>query len=177
VQSPSGPDFAVIGGRFLNDNGNMKRCCVLGVLLFAAGSIHAQTPATDSEYIKIVTTGEIRKIDDKNKTFQFKFSLDPAPSLNRGRGTTQPQGGGRPGGIGGRRRGGIGYPGGNRFPAPVAADDNTKEVKVFTSDATSVKDSKSDLHFSDLKKGDRVTVTAIHKGKGDDIEAIAVKRD
>jgi hypothetical protein len=153
----------------------MRQLGVLGVLLFAAGSMNAQTQSTDSEYIKIVTTGEIRKIDDKNKTFQFKFSLDPAPSVNRARGI--PPGGGRPGGIGGRRRGGIGYPGGNRFPAPAAPDDNSKEVKVFTSDATSVKDGKSDLHFSDLKKGDRVTVTAIHKGKGDDIEAIAVKRD
>jgi hypothetical protein len=146
---------------------------VLGILagiLIIAGTavIHAQTQTTDSEYIKIVTTGEIRKIDDKNKTFQFKFNLDQAP-------TVRPQPQTRPGGIGGRRRGGIGYPGGNRFPAPTA-EDNSKEVKVFTSDATSVKDGKSDLHFSDLKKGDRVTVTAIHKGKGDDIEAIAVKR-
>jgi hypothetical protein len=151
---------------------------ILGVLagaliVAAAPLIHAQT--TDSEYIKIVTTGEIRKIDDKNKTFQFKFSLDPPPSINRGRGT---QAGGRPDGIGGRRRGGVGFPGGNRFPVPAEPDDNSKEVKVFTSDATSLKDaSKSDIHFSDLKKGDRVTVTAIHKGKGDDIEAIAVKRD
>ena len=146
-----------------------------GALIVAAAPlIHAQS--TDSEYIKIVTTGEIRKIDDKNKTFQFKFSLDPPPSINRGRGTQPPQGGGRPGGIGGRRRGGLGYPGGNRTPQPQVVD-NSKEVKVFTSDATSVKDGRSDLHFSDLKKGDRVTVTAIHKGKGDDIEAIAVKRD
>jgi hypothetical protein len=154
---------------------------VLGVLagaliVAAAPLIHAQT--TDSEYIKIVTTGEIRKIDEKNKTFQFKFSLDPPPSINRGRGTQSPQGGGRPGGVGGRRRDGIGFPGGNRFPAPAEPDDNSKEVKVYTSDSTSLKDaSKSDIHFSDLKKGDRVTVTAIHKGKGDDIEAIAVKRD
>src|ERR1700704_3161828 len=98
----------------------MKRLGVLGVLALAVGSIYGQTPPLDSEYVKIVTTGEIKKIDDKNKTFQFKFSLDPAPAVNRARGPQQPQGGGGPGG--GRRRGGVGFPGRDRYPAPVPVE-------------------------------------------------------
>src|SRR5215831_18375311 len=99
----------------------------LGMILLAATilgsrSIHGQS--TDRENVKIVTTGEVRKIDDKEKTFQFKFKLDQ-PSAYRGQ---QPIG--RRGGVYGRRRGG--YPGGNRVPRPAAVDD-TKEVKVFTS--------------------------------------------
>ena len=43
--------------------------------------------------------------------------------------------------------------------------------------ATTFKDTKGDLQFSDIRKGDRITVTAIHRGKGDDIEALAVKRN
>jgi hypothetical protein len=143
----------------------------IGVILLAATvlasrSIHGQS--TDTENVKIVTTGEVRKIDDKEKTFQFKFKLDQ-PTAYRGQ---QPAG--RRGGVYGRRRGG--YPGGNRAPVPAAVDD-TKEVKVFTSTGTTFKDTKGDLQFSDLKKGDRITVTAIHRGRGDDIEALAVKRN
>jgi len=143
----------------------------IGAILVAATvlgsrSIHGQ--GTDTENVKIVTTGEVRKIDDKEKTLQFKFKLDQ-PSAYRGQ---QPLG--RRGGVYGRRRGG--YPGGNRAPVPAAVDDS-KEVKVFTSTATTFKDTKGDLQFSDLKKGDRITVTAIHRGRGDDIEALAVKRN
>jgi hypothetical protein len=142
-----------------------------GVILLAATvlvsrSIHGQS--TDTENVKIVTTGEVRKIDDREKTFQFKFKLDQ-PAYR------QQQPVGRRGGVYGRRRGGGGYPGGNRAPVPAA--DDTKEVKVFTSTATTFKDTKGDLQFSDLKKGDRITVTAIHRGRGDDIEALAVKRN
>jgi hypothetical protein len=147
---------------------------VAALALIGALSLHAQTG--DTENVKIVTTGEIKKIDDKNKTFQFKFNLDLPPFVNRGPVNQPPQGGGRPGGMGGRRRGGIGYPGGNRYPAPAAVE-NSKEVKVFTSDSTSLKDSNATLRFSDLKKGDHVTVTAIHKEHGDDIEALVIKRD
>ena len=136
----------------------------VAVTVLGNRSIHGQS--TDTENVKIVTTGEVRKIDDKEKTFQFKFKLDQ-PAY-RGQ---QPIG--RRGGVYGRRRGG--YPGGNRAPVPAA--DDTKEVKVFTSTATTFKDTRGDLQFSDLKKGDRITVTAIHKGRGDDIEALAVKRN
>jgi hypothetical protein len=135
----------------------------VAVTVLGNRSIHGQS--TDTENVKIVTTGEVRKIDDKEKAFQFKFKLDP-PQAYRG-----PVG--RRGGVYGRRRGG--YPGGNRAPVPAA--DDTKEVKVFTSTATTFKDTKGDLQFSDLKKGDRITVTAIHRGRGEDIEALAVRRN
>ncbi len=144
----------------------------IGVILLAMsilGSRSIQGQSTDTENVKIVTTGEVRKIDDKDKTFQFKFKLDQPPSSNRPQQSPIGRGGGR-------RRGGIGYPGGNRAPVPAAVDD-TKEIKVFTSTVTTFKDTKGDLQFSDIKKGDRITVTAIHRGKGDDIEALAVKRN
>jgi len=139
---------------------------LLAATVFGSRSIHGQS--TDTENVKVVTTGEVRKIYDKEKTFQFKFKLDQ-PVPYRGQ---QPNS--RRGGVYGRRRGG--YPGGNRAPVPSAVDD-TKEIKVFTSTATTFKDTKGDLQFSDLKKGDRITVTAIHRGRGDDIEALAVKRN
>ena len=51
----------------------------IGVILLAMsilGSRSIQGQSTDTENVKIVTTGEVRKIDDKEKTFQFKFKLD-----------------------------------------------------------------------------------------------------
>jgi hypothetical protein len=151
-----------------------RRVCLSALVLLAAisGVRVGYSQTSNTENVRIVTTGEIRKIDDKNKTFQFK--LDQAPSFNRGQ-----QQGGRRGGVGGGRgrRGGIGYPGGNRGPVPTQTAEESKEVKVFTSESTTIKDEKSDLRFSELKKVDRITVTAIHKGRGDDIEALAVKRD
>ena len=145
---------------------------VIGVILLAmsiVGSPSIQGQSTDTENVKIVTTGEVRKIDDREKTFQFKFKLDQPPAYSRAQ--LPPIGRG-----GGRRRGGMGYPGGNRTPIPPAAD-VTKEIKVFTSTTTTFKDTKGDLQFSDIKKGDRITVTAIHRGRGDDIEALAVKKN
>ena len=122
----------------------------------------------DLESIKLVTTGEIRKIDAKNKTFQFKFRLDQ-PQFNRAA-RTYPPGGGRRGGIYGRR-GRRGYP-----PAAAQLDDSM-EVKVFVSEGTRFKAGKEALQFSDLKAGDRVTVTGTKKGHGEDLEAVAVVRN
>jgi hypothetical protein len=71
------------------------------------------------------------------------------------------------------RRGRIGgYPGRN-FPPP----DNSMEVKVFVSEATKLKGPFNAIVFSDLKSGDRVTVTATHHGHGDDLDAEVVSRN
>jgi len=122
----------------------------------------------DSDSVKLVTTGRIEKVDTKHKTFQFKFNLDQ-PQF--GRVAARPY----PGGMG-RRRGRIGgYPGG--YPrGPNSAPDNTMEVKVFVSDATRLKTATNSLEFSDLRPGDRITITAVHRGHGDDLDAQVVTR-
>ena len=126
--------------------------------------------ADDEDSVKLVATGRIEKIDTKHKTFQFKFTMDP------GQGARRPVQNAPYPGRGGGRRGRIGgYPG--RSPAPNAAYDNSMEVKVFVSDATRVKGPFNPLQFSDLKSGDHVTVTAIHRPHGDDLDAQVVARN
>jgi len=131
-------------------------------------------PNDDDANVKLVTTGQIQKVDAKNKVFQFKFRLDQ-PQLNRG-GVSRPfpPGGGRRGGIGGRRGRIGGYPRGpQREPVP----NDSMEVKVYTSEATKFKDSANALHFSDLRAGDRVTITATHHGHGEDLNAVTIVRN
>lgn len=124
--------------------------------------------AEDTDSVKLVTTGRIEKVDTKHKTFQFKFTMDPAEGARR-----PVQNSPYPGRMGGRRGRMGGYPG----TSPPNAYDNTKEVKVFVSDATKVKGSFNTIQFSDLKSGDRVTVTAIHRQHGDDLDAQVVARN
>jgi hypothetical protein len=134
----------------------------LFVLAFALAGM-----PNDVEGVKLVTTGEVRKIDAKNQTFQFKFRLDE-PQFNRAV-RPYPPGGGRRGGVYGRR-------GRRGYPPPVQVDDD-KEVKVFISEGTRFKGPAQTLRFSDLRVGDRITVTAMRKGRGDDLEAVAVVRN
>jgi hypothetical protein len=126
--------------------------------------------ANDADSVKLVTTGQITGIDAKHQTFQFKFRLDQPPQYARPVGQPYP----RRGGIGGRPRRGGGYP--SRTPNGGQSIDDRKEVKVFTSDATGFKNVAGALQFSDLKTGDQVTLTAIRKGHGDDLEAQIVTR-
>jgi hypothetical protein len=130
------------------------------------------TSANDTDNIKLVTTGQIKSIDTKHKTFQFIFRLDDRPQLNRGQ--NRPPFSGPPRRGGGRGRIG-GYPGRTQ-PRPNGGGTvvEAKEVKVFVSDVTAFKNSGSSLQLSDLKNGDRITITAIRKGRGDDLIAQTV---
>ena len=153
----------------------MRFWTVTIVVALLSVSVMAQDKAAekDSDKIRIVTTGEIRKIDAKNKTFQFRITLDSFPG-----GGQRPQNGGGRGGGRGRRGGGgnpFPFPGGQgrgNGPTPIPVI----EVKVFTSEKTALKDSDSAFTFSSLKVGQRVAVTGIHKGKGNDIEALEVDK-
>jgi len=142
----------------------------LVLTIFVTGIAGAQEK--DSEYVRLVTSGEIRKVDQKNKTFQFKITLD-RPS--RG-GYNRPGGnpGGRGPGRGGGRRGG-----GGRFPAPfpnAATQPDSIEVKVFVSPSTVVRGDQTEFNFSNLKAGDHVSVTGIRRGSGNDIDAVEIQR-
>jgi hypothetical protein len=143
------------------------RGAALVLAILASGSfVCAQDKG--SEYVRIVTTGEIRKVDQKNKTFQFKITLDRAPRNGYNRGGNTGRGPGR----GGGRRGG-------RFPAPIpssASQPDSIEVKVFVSPGAVIRGDQTAFNFSDLKAGDHVSVTGIHKGTGNDIEAIEIQR-
>ncbi|HEY2382851.1 MAG TPA: hypothetical protein VGK48_16875 [Terriglobia bacterium] len=126
--------------------------------------------ADDTDSIKLVTTGRVEKIDTKHKTFQFKFTMDAGDGARR-----PVQNAPYPGRGGGRRGRGGGFPG--RTPFPNAASDNSKEVKVFVSDATRVKGLSNPLQFSDLKSGDHVTITAIHRPHSDELDAQVIVRN
>jgi hypothetical protein len=127
-------------------------------LVLAAG-------ADDSDFVKLVTTGLVEKVDGKHNSFQFKFYLDPSEVPRR------PLPPPYPGRMGGRR-GRIGG-----YPYPNRPLDNSMEVKVYVSEATLFKGPAGSFQFSDLKSGDRVTLTATHHPKGDDLDAQAVARN
>ena len=133
----------------------MKHLVLLLAILNAAPFL-----AQESEHVKIVTTGQIRKLDAKKKVFELMITLDAMPPQRSNRG------GGR-GGRGGRG----GFPGGQpqgrggQEPIPVV------ESKVFVTDRTTF----SNGDFDKLRIGQRVTVTGIHKGKSEtDIEALEI---
>ena len=133
------------------------------VLLSLALIIPLSVTAADNDVdnTRLVTTGEILKIDSKRKTFEFRIILDAFPR----------------GGYGGPRggRGGRG-----RFPPPQGRGNvqyvPVLDVKVFTSEKTSVKVGRNSADFSIFKVGERVTVTGVHRGKGTDINAIEVSK-
>jgi len=140
----------------------MKQAWLLALVLIPPAILSAN----DTDNIKLVTTGQIRNIDTKHKTFQFVFRLDERPQFNRG--------GNRPPYSGGRRAGGRGRIGGYPGRGPQqggGATVNAKEVKVFITDATVFKDSGGAFQFQDLKTNERITITAIRKGRGDDLIA------
>jgi hypothetical protein len=146
----------------------MKHAWLLALILISPCAFSAN----DSDNIKLVTTGQIKSIDTKHKTFQFLFRLDERPQFNRGQNRPPFSGPGRRGG--GRGRIG-GYPGRTQpRPNDGAVTVEGKEVKVFVSDATAFKTSGGAIKFSDLKNGERITITAIRKGRGDDLIAQTV---
>jgi len=145
----------------------MSNKYIRAVLLSLALIIPWSGTAADNDVdnTRLVTTGEILKIDSKKKTFEFRIVLDAFPRAGYG----GPRGG----------RGGRGpFPG--RFPPPRGRGNvqyvPVLDVKVFTSDKTSVKIGRNFTDFSIFKVGERVTVTGIHRGKGTDINAIEVSK-
>jgi hypothetical protein len=120
----------------------------------------------DTDNVRIVTTGEIIKIDAKKKTFDFRITLDSFPTGGR-------YGGGYPGRRGGRM-GGRG-----QFPGPGRSNGRyvpVLEVKVFTSDRTSFRLESNSSEFSLLRVGERVSITAVHHGKYNDIDALEISK-
>jgi hypothetical protein len=145
-----------------------KRMCswvlLVGIWSMAALAVENK----DADNVRIVTTGEIIKIDSKKKTFDFRITLDSFPRGGR-------YGGGYPGGRGGRM-GGRG-----RFPGQYPGRGNVQyvpvlEVKVFTSDRTSFRLENNSSDFSLLKVGERVSITAVRHGKNNDIDAIEISK-
>src|SRR4051812_15798861 len=115
-------------------------------ILFIAVVVSAAGLAQDADNVRIVTTGQIVKVDSKKKTFQFRITLDEFP---RGRGFGGPRGrGGRGGPV----------PGGNQAPGD-AQYVPTIEVKVFVSDKTTLKSVAGAIDFSKLRVGDRISIT------------------
>jgi hypothetical protein len=120
----------------------------------------------DADNVRIVTVGQIRKIDLKKKTFQFAIALDSGP-IRGGFGGRGGRGGPR-GGRGGR------FP---RYPGAGEIQVNpTIEVTVFTSERTILKSAGNAVDFSTLRVADQVSVTGIHKGGNTDLEAIEIDR-
>jgi len=158
------------------------------ISVFIALPAYPQSKSEDKnvDRAQVVSTAEITKIDAKKKTLQVKELL-PAASTGRGgggRGTTG-------GGGGGRRRsggsGGVGFPGsgrgggGGRYPGgPGGGGSGTpqqaKEYKVFITKDTVMKLAETNIEFSDLHVGDRVTVSGFPKGSKGDVEAATITR-
>ena len=114
----------------------------------------------DTESIRIVTTGQIRKIDARKKTLEFWVFLDSMPPR-------VPRGG--------RARRGGGYPAqpspnrGGAEPPPVVT------TKVFITQRTVFRKGDGPGDFAQLRIGQRVTLTGVRKGKSPtDIEALEI---
>jgi hypothetical protein len=138
----------------------------LGAALILPWMAIAADEDKDADNVRLVTTGEILKIDYKKKAFEFRIVLDDFPRGFYGRG------GGRGGRMGGR----------GRFPGPFPPNGRgvqyvpVMDIKVFTSEKTSLKSSRNSVEFSIFKVGERVTVTGVHRGKGTDIDALEVSK-
>jgi len=139
----------------------MKRI-VFGVFIatLMTGLVLAQDQ--DADNVRIVTTGQIIKIDSKKKTFQFRITLDEFP---RGRGFGSSRG-----------RGGRGpAPGGNPSGGDVQYIP-TIEVKVFVTEKTAMKSRDAVIDFSKLRIGDRISLTGVHRDKNYEIDALQIDR-
>ena len=134
----------------------MRRLVVIAsLLMISAAAVLGQ----DTESIRIVTTGQIRKIDSRKKTLEFWVFLDSMPPRT---------------GRGGRSRRG-GYPAqppanrGGAEPPPVVT------TKVFITQRTVFRKGDGPGDFAQLRIGQRVTLTGVRKGKSPtDIEALEI---
>jgi hypothetical protein len=135
------------------------------------------TPDKSADKAETVNIAEILKIDAKKKTLDVR---NVAQSSSTGPGASRPSGGPstntRPGG---RRQGGIGFPGsgGNGGSRPSIVTNQSKEYKVFVTNDTVLKLFNTTIDFSDLHVSDRIAVTGVQKGKNGDVEATTITRD
>src|SRR5262245_15062109 len=117
----------------------MHRFVVIATLLMIAT---AALSGQDTESIRIVTTGQIRKIDARKKTLEFWVFLDSMPPRM---------------GRSGRGRRGANPPsppnGGGPEPPPVVT------TKVFITQRTVFRKGEGPGHFEQLRIGQRVTLT------------------
>ena len=67
--------------------------------------------------------------------------------------------------------------GGGRYPGGGQTSTNqVKEYKVYVTSDTVLKLEDQDMVFSDMHVGDRIIVSGIPKGSGNDLEATSIKR-
>ncbi len=152
---------------------------VLLVLYTAtAPNASAQDPKPDNE-IRVVSVGEITKIDAETRSFELKSRVPEATSS-----------GSRSGGWAAEIHVGIGIGGGSRqpemrdpvntprLPIPAAPPPNRSAryvtTKVSTTERTVLTQDGKKIAFEILKVGNRVTVTGIPQGE--DVEATQIKR-
>jgi len=159
-----------------------------------------QTDKTQASKAQIVGTAEITKIDAKKKTLQVRQVVESnnsattdstGPSTNRRTGGGGYPGGGYPGGgypgggypgggyPGGRRRGGYpggGYPGGGGGRPGGQPTNQAKEYKVYVTKDTVLKLEDQDMQFSDMHVGDRIVISGMPRGSGNDLEATTITR-
>ena len=145
-----------------------------------------------SDQVQIVSTAEIIKIDAKKKSLQVRELMEPVVT-GGGRGSGQTQGrrggggGGRRGGGGRGGGGGVGFPGGGGVGFPGggrpggggggAAAPKAKEYKIFVGKDTIMKLAETDIGFTDLHVGDRITVSGTPKGSKGDLDAATITRN
>src|SRR5262245_65861108 len=134
----------------------MRKLVVLVCLVAAAASV---LTGQESESIRIVTTGQIRKIDARKKTLEFWVFLDSMPP-RMGRGSRGRRGGSYPASPANR---------GGTEPPPVVT------TKVFITQRTVFRKGDGPGDFAQLRIGQRVTLTGVRKGKSaTDIEALEI---
>ena len=127
--------------------------------------------AQDSKAENHTYTGEITKIDKKNKTITIKGpagGLVPdtaAPPRGRGAGAAP---------VGGGRRGSRGTAGTATPRGPNMRPFEDVETKFAVTEETSIESSNGKLKVDDLKIGDYLLVEAAKEGKK--IRAVKIKR-
>jgi hypothetical protein len=151
-------------------------------LVLVAAYLLLSSPGADAQNnAQLLTNGRITKIDAKKMILTVRTEADHASEQPARRDPSrEPRtgGGGYPRGR--RRGGGVGFPGGGRFPGPrdgggqrpdSTSRDQGKQFKVYVKDDTAISDVDKRLSFSNLVVGDRITIQGLPKGKGDDLEA------
>jgi hypothetical protein len=158
------------------------------VAVFCNGAYAQESKQPDG--VRLVSVGEITKINRQKKTFELKTEMGQDTGGERaGR---VGSGGNSPGGIHGsisvgvgmgRRQGGIdgGQPG--RAPdqpipplPPEDIPDSTMRTNVLTTIETVFKEAEKPIAFEQLKVGDAVKVTGVLRGKNIEAKEVVKKR-
>jgi hypothetical protein len=123
----------------------------------------------ESKSESITYTGQITKLDKKNKTMTIKGPagglIPEAPPPSRGRGSSAPPAG---------RRGSRGAAGSATPRGPDMRVYEDVETRILWTSETEVESSDGKLQLTDLKVGDYVLVDTTKDGKK--IRAVKIKR-